>query len=371
MVPPMPARPKPKMSSSHRSAPKRPTPGKPSSVGKPAKLAEPARESAEAAPPERPESRCGTVAIVGRPNVGKSTLINALVGYRLSIVTPKPQTTRDRILGVLTLPADDTRPKAQLVLLDTPGLHAPKNKLGSHMNAHAEEAARGADVVVYVAEVPDRSDRDPLAEDEETFARVLAARASGVPVVLALNKVDRAKDKGALIPVLEAWSKRFEFAAFIPISASRGGRGKADGLDRLLREIGDRLPAGPFLFGDDEITDRPERFLAAELVREQVILQTRAEVPYAIAISIDAWEEPASAKGVTRIEATIHVDKEAQRKIVVGEGGARIKAIGTSARMAIQDVLGRRVHLGLYVRVEEGWASDDRKLAELGYEQPK
>jgi GTP-binding protein Era len=354
-------RPKPKMSSSHRDAPKRPRPAAAKTAAKPA---------AKAKPKSTAESRCGTVALVGRPNVGKSTLVNAMVGYRLSIVTPKPQTTRDRILGILTMPATDDQPKAQLVFLDTPGLHAAKNKLGTHMNAHAEEAARGADVVVYVAEVPFKPGGDPIGEDEETFARVLAARGDDVPVVLALNKVDRAKTKGDLIPVLEAWAKRFAFAAFVPISAARGGKGKSDGVDRLLQEVASRLPVGPLLFGEDELTDRPERFLAAELVREQVIMQTRAEVPYAIAISIDEWEEPASAKGVTRIEATIHVDKDAQRKIVVGEGGTRIKAIGTSARMAIQEVLGRRVHLGLYVRVEEGWASDDRKLKDLGYQAP-
>ncbi len=357
---------KPKLSSSHRGAPKRPAPAgtaEPKAKVKPKVKAKPKPDAAV-------ESRCGTVALVGRPNVGKSTLVNAMVGYRLSIVTPKPQTTRDRILGILTMPATDDQQKAQLVFLDTPGLHAAKNKLGTHMNAHAEEAARGADVVVYVAEVPAKPGADPLREDEETFARVLAARATDVPVVLALNKVDRAKDKGELIPVLEAWAKRFAFAAFVPISAARGGKGKSDGVDRLLQEIAARLPEGPLLFGEDELTDRPERFLAAELVREQVILQTRAEVPYAIAITIDEWEEPASAKGVTRIEATIHVDKDAQRKIVVGEGGTRIKAIGTSARMAIQEVLGRRVHLGLYVRVEEGWASDERKLKDLGYQSP-
>ncbi len=357
MVGAMTARPKPKLSSSHRTAKKRTRP-------------EPRRAPKPAPKVPAADSRCGSVAIVGRPNVGKSTLVNALVGYRLSIVTPKPQTTRDRILGVLTMPPAEGRPRAQLVLLDTPGLHAPKNKLGAHMNAHAEEAARGADVVVYVAEVPREPGKDPLADDEETLARVLAARGKDVPVLLALNKVDRAKDKTELIPLLEAWSKRFSFAAFVPIAAARGGKGKSDGVDRLLHEVAGLLPAGPLLFGEDELTDRPERFLAAELVREQVILQTHAEVPYAIAVTIDAWEEPASAKGVTRIEATIHVDKEAQRKILIGEGGARIKAIGTAARMAIQDVLGRRVHLGLFVRVEEGWAQDDRKLKDLGYEAP-
>ncbi len=307
--------------------------------------------------PKKPKTRCGTVAIVGRPNVGKSTLVNALVGFRLSIATPKPQTTRERILGVLT------RDTAQLIFLDTPGLHTPKNKLGAHMNVEAEEAARAADVIVYVAEANPRIERD------ETLERV-ASIGKG-RVILALNKVDRIKDKAALMPILERYQKMHDFAAFVPIVASKGGEGSSNGLERLLDEISKQLPEGPFLFPEDEITDRPERFLAAECVREQVILQTRDEIPYAIAVTIDAWEEPASAKAVTRIEATIHVDKEAQRKIVIGAGGDKIKQIGTAARRAIEDLLGRRIHLGLFVRVEESWADDDRKLAELGYEKTK
>lgn len=313
---------------------------------------------------EPPKTRCGTVAIVGRPNVGKSTLVNALIGFRLSIATPKPQTTRERILGVLTRPADEDRPEpAQLVFLDTPGLHTPKNKLGAHMNTEAEEAARDADVVVYVTEPP----KGPLQRDE-TLERVLAI-AGKSPVVLAINKVDRVKDKAALIPMLEAYQKLHDFAAFVPIVAAKGGEGSSSGLDRLLDEIAKVLPVGPFVFPEDELTDRPERFLAAECVREQVILQTRDEVPYAVAVTIDAWEEPASAKAVTRIEATVHVEKEAQRKIVIGSGGERIKQIGTFARKAIEELLGRRIHLQLHVRVEESWSSDERKLAELGYER--
>lgn len=308
-------------------------------------------------PKAAPETHCGTVALVGRPNVGKSTLVNALVGFKLSIATPKPQTTRDRILGVLT------RENAQLVFLDTPGLHTPKNKLGAHMNTEAEEAARAADVIVYVTEPP----KGARVERDETLERVLGI-ISKRPLILAINKVDRLKDKAALIPILEAYQKLHDFAAYVPIVASKGGEGASNGLERLLDEIGKHLPLSPFLFPEDEITDRPERFLAAECVREQVILQTRDEIPYAIAVTIDAWEEPASAKAVTRIEATIHVEKDAQRKIVIGSGGDRIKKIGVAARRAIEDLLGRRVHLGLFVRTEEAWSDDERKLAELGYE---
>ncbi|MBI2395820.1 MAG: GTPase Era [Deltaproteobacteria bacterium] len=318
-----------------------------------------------------PKTRCGTVAIVGRPNVGKSTLINALIGFRLSIVTPKPQTTRERILGVLTRAADakaEREEAAQLVFLDTPGLHAPKNKLGTHMNVEAEEAAHDADVIVYVTEPRSAPPSESGRGRDETLERVLSI-AGDRPVILAINKIDRLKDKGALIPVLEGYAKLHAFASFVPIVAAKGGEGSSSGLDRLLDEIGRLLPEGPFLFPDDELTDRPERFLAAECVREQVILQTRDEVPYAVAVTIDEWEEPASAKAVTRIEATVHVEKEAQRKIVIGSGGERVKSIGIAARRAIEALLGRRLNLQLHVRLEESWSSDERKLAELGYER--
>jgi GTP-binding protein Era len=315
---------------------------------------------------EKPSSlRCGTVAIVGKPNVGKSTLVNALIGFRLSITTPKPQTTRDRILGVLT------RGSAQLVFLDTPGLHHARNTLGAQMNLQAEEAARSADVVIYVVELPARGRGELDPERDETLKRVLSAAGDKTPIILAVNKTDRVKEKKQLLGVLQRYAKIHPFAAFVPITAARGGEGNADGLDRLLDEVAQLLPEGPFLFPEDEITDRPERFLAAEQVREAVIMQTRDEIPYAIAITIDEWEEPASAKSVTRIEATIHVDKDAQRKIVVGHSGERIKSIGIAARKSIEATLGRRVHLGLYVKVDPAWANDERKLAELGYEPPR
>lgn len=353
-----------KLASSHHIVPGK-GPGKGAAATKGA--------SANKTKKEPPKTRCGTVALVGRPNVGKSTMVNALIGFRLSIATPKPQTTRERILGVLTRPADDDHPEAaQLIFLDTPGLHQPKNKLGAHMNSEAEEAARNADVIVYVTEPPAAGrGRGPAATapaKDETLERVLAI-AGKTPVILAINKVDRIKDKAGLIPILEGYAKLHEFAAFVPIVASKGGEGSSNGLPRLLDEIAKVLPVGPFVFPEDELTDRPERFLAAECVREQVIRQTRDEIPYAVAVTIDAWEEPASAKAITRIEATVHVEKEAQRKIVIGAAGDRVKQIGTEARKAIEELLGRRVHLQLHVRVEESWSSDERKLAELGYEK--
>ncbi|MFI5300751.1 MAG: GTPase Era [Polyangiales bacterium] len=326
-------------------------------------------------------TRVGTIAIVGRPNVGKSTLVNALLGYRLCIATAKPQTTRDRILGVLTRPAIADRDgpagaAAQLLFLDTPGIHTPRNRLGVQMNAHAEEAARNADVIAFVTEVPDRASsveellHKLLAAEEPTLKRLAEQTSASTPVVLVLNKVDRLHDKTWLFTVLERLATLRSFSAIVPMSAARGGSGNAVGVDDLVDELVASLPEGAFVFPEDAVTDRPERFLATELVREQVIVQTRAEIPYAIAITVDAWEEAESKRNVTRIDATIHVDKEAQRRIVIGDGGARIKEIGTRARLAIEELLERRVHLQLFVRVEEGWASDDRKLADLGYEPP-
>lgn len=325
--------------------------------------------------------RSGFVAIVGRPNVGKSTLVNALLGYRLCIATSKPNTTRDRILGVLTRPAlaDRDGPAgaaAQLLFLDTPGLHSPRNKLGAQMNAHAEDAARNADVLAFVTEIPDRvTSVDDLltrlvAAEEPTLRRLTEQDNASTPVVLVVNKVDRLRDKTWLFSALERLAKLHAFAAIVPMSAARGGSGNAIGVDGLVDELVATLPEGAFVFPEDAITDRPERFLATELVREQVIVQTRAEIPYAIAVTIDGWEEAETKRNVTRIDATIHVDKEAQRRIVIGDGGARIKEIGTRARVAIEELLERRVHLQLFVRVEEGWASDDRKLADLGYAPP-
>lgn len=328
----------------------------------------PPKERRKPRPSGRPRTdlppRCGTVAIVGRPNVGKSTLVNALVGFRLCITTPKPQTTRDAILGVLTRPATDERGVEQLVFLDTPGLHRAKNKLGAHMNAHAEESARNADVVVYVAEATD----SPKGRDD-ALAKVVAL-AGARPIVLCLNKVDTIKEKDALLAVLASWQALHEFAAFVPMTAARNGRGKADGVEALLDEVGRLLPEAELQFPEDELTNRPERFLASEAIREQVMLQTRDEIPYAVAVTVDAWEEPLDDKGKTTIEATIHVDKDAQRKIVVGAAGERIKHIGIGARRSIEQTLGRRVHLGLFVRVDEGWASDDRRLEDFGYEAP-
>lgn len=280
--------------------------------------------------------------------MGKSTLLNALVGEDVSIVTPRPQTTRDRILAVLT--GDD----AQLIVLDTPGIHRPHGPLGERMNREATAALSDADAIVMVADATDG------AAGPERDAPVFAAISSlTTPVVLALNKVDLVRPKTALLPTLEAYAKVREWSAIVPIAAKC-----RDGLDRLVSECRKWLPEGPALFPADAITDRPERFLVAERVREAVIHQTADEVPYVTAVEIERFEQGAK---LVHISATIHVEREGQKKIMIGKGGAQIKAIGTRARRAIEALLRRKVHLELWVKVSPGWTKNQRALERLGY----
>lgn len=290
--------------------------------------------------------RSGHVAVVGRPNVGKSTLVNALVGHKVSIVAPKPQTTRHRILGIAT--GEDR----QIVLIDTPGLHSAE---GRAMSRQLNRTARGAlgegDVVLLVAEAARWND-----EDEVVLA---AAIDSGRPVVLALNKVDLVTDKGTLLPKIAELVRRHPFAAVVPVSARQ-----RKGLDRLADELAGLLPeAGP-LYDLDDLTDRSERFLVGELIREQVMRQLHAELPYAAAVVVDTFE---AGPSLTRISASILVERDGQKGIVIGAGGARLKSIGTAARLSIERLLGTRVFLELAVRVRESWSDDEVALRQLGY----
>ena len=295
-------------------------------------------------------TRAGTVALVGRPNVGKSTLLNGLLGERIAIVSSHPQTTRDKILGVLT------RDEAQYVFLDTPGLHKPKTKLGARMNHEARQAARSADVVVFVT----ATGPEPAPVVGRVDAALLGElRGIEAPVVLAINKVDRVREKGLLMGILSAYAEAFEFAALIPISAKND-----DGLDRILGEVKKHLPEGPWHFEDDTLTDRPVRFLVAEFVREQILRHTREEVPHGVAVVVDRFDE--SGK-VPKVEISIHVDREGHKKILVGKKGALLKEIGTRARARVESLLGRQVHLGLWVRVTPEWYTSDRGLLEMGY----
>jgi len=291
-------------------------------------------------------TRTGTVAILGRPNVGKSTLLNAAVGQRLAITSPKPQTTRDRILGICHLP------RAQIAFVDTPGVHMPKNALGVHMGRQANEALHGVDALVLVVEPKEHAD------DLRTLKIVRAAER---PTILAINKIDRRSDKGQLLPVMDTWRSRYEFVHLVPISAKTG-----DGVPLLLDCLAGLLPSGGPQFPESEVTDRTERFMAAELIREQILRQTSKEIPYACAVTIERFEDRAD-HGDAVIEAIIHVERQSQRKIVVGEGGARIREIGVHAREAIAEMLGRPAHVMLWVQVDPCWSRDRQAVRRLGY----
>ncbi len=288
------------------------------------------------------KTRAGRVAIVGRPNVGKSTLLNALLGEPIAITSPHPQTTRDAVRGVLTV--GDT----QLVFVDTPGLHEARSRLGHRMNASARDEAREADVLVLVVEP--KVDPADLA---------LAAELPKLPTVLVINKIDKIKDKRDLLPMLARFGKAHPFAAIVPCSARR-----TRGMDGLLEELGPLVPEQPFLFEPDTLSDQPTRFFVAEFVREQILSHTRQEVPHGVAVVVERFDE--SSK-VPRIEIAIHVSRETHKGIVVGAQGRMLKSIGTAARARVEQMLGRQVHLKLWVRATPDWMNDPAKLRDMGY----
>ncbi len=312
----------------------------------------------------RGPTRSGAVALVGRANVGKSTLLNAALGTPLAITSPTPQTTRDTLLGVLH------RGDTELRLLDTPGLHKPKTELGRVMNHFAREAARAADVVVFVTDVPrPRAKGAPLAPHPGDLTLLQSfkegAAESGAParpVVLAINKVDTLRDKKALLPLLDAFSKVLSFQAIVPLSARREGDA-----ERVIEVVAGLCPEGPWQFGPDDLTDRPSRYFAAEYVREQILRATRLEVPHAAAVTIDRFVEP--ERGAAEIDVTIHVERPGQKKILVGRGGETLKHIGMNARLRVEELLGRKVVLKTWVRVTPAWRTDAERLAELGYQK--
>ncbi len=286
--------------------------------------------------------RVGTVALVGRPNVGKSTLLNVVLGEKIAIVSPHPQTTRQRLLGVYN------EEGVQIVFVDTPGMHKPRHRLGVRMQNEAIEAVREADVVLFVADARGEPDAELLRE---------------VPkgAVCALNKIDLVQPKERLFPRLEAWAAAHDFGAIIPISAKT-----KSGVKQLLGELRERLPEGEALFDTETLTDKPIRFLVAEFVREQVLARTRQEVPHGIAVTIDRYEE--DPKRGPKIAVTVHVAKESHKKIVVGRGGAALKAVGIAARKKIERLLGTRAHLSIWVRVTPNWVDDPKALGDLGFE---
>jgi len=292
--------------------------------------------------------RCGFAALVGRPNVGKSTLLNALTGQKISIVTPRPQTTRHRVLGLVNLP------QAQIAFVDTPGLHHQQSRaLNRAMNRTAAAAALDADVVLLVIEAVRFG-----AEDELALTR---ARESGRPVIAVVNKIDALKQRDRLLPFLADLSTRHEFAEIIPVSA----RDPRD-MQRLIEVITRHLPESPALFPADQLTDRSENFRICEIIREKLTMELHDELPYGIAVEIESREE--TPEGQLEINAVIWVDRAGQKPIVIGAGGDRLKRIGTQARHELNNLLDRRLHLNLWVKVREDWADSAQALRQLGME---
>jgi GTP-binding protein Era len=294
----------------------------------------------------------GFVCILGRPNAGKSTLLNALVGEKLAIISPKPQTTRNRILGVVQVPKKK-KLGGQIVLIDTPGVHKPDNSLGRKMMSEVREALDGCDLILLIVDATRRS----AAEDQ--FVLNMAKRL-GTPVFLLLNKIDLLRgDKQKLLPIMEEYRRLHDFKEMIPLSAR-----KRQGLDVLLEKVIENLPEGQPYFGGDQVTDQPARFMVAEMIREQILLETSEEVPYAAGVLIEQFEE---GKTLTRIAAAIYCERDGQKRILVGKQAQMLKKIGTAARMQIEKMLGVKVFLELFVKVQADWRNSHAFVEELDW----
>jgi GTPase len=289
--------------------------------------------------------KSGVVALIGRPNAGKSTLLNRVIGEKIAIVSDKPQTTRTRITGVLT------RPEGQIVFLDTPGIHKPGYKLNRRMMAVVTDALSTVDLILLLIDAT-----KPLGHGDQFVLDML--KRVGTRALLVPNKVDKLADKTRLLPLIGRYTSEREFTEVIPISALTG-----DGAQLLISKIFDCLQPGPMLYPEDEMTDQPERVLAAELVREKILHVTGEELPYVTAVITERWEE---VQDITRIHCLIYVERPSHKAIVIGRAGARLKDIGTEARADIEKLLGRRVFLNLFVKVRERWRDDERALDELG-----
>jgi GTPase len=315
----------------------------------------------EVSVPAKPAHRAGYVALIGRPNAGKSTLLNQILGEKVSIVTPRPQTTRNRIAGIWTVA------EAQAVLLDTPGLHPPRSPLNEVLVRAAEASLAEADLVVWIADFAAQvhllERGRPVLEDEDRRIADLV-RGSGVPLVLVLNKMD-ALDPHRALPVVDAWQELLPGVTMVPLSALTG-----DNVFALLDEIRQRLPEGEAFFPPDQLLDGTERFVVSEIVREKIILLTRQEIPYATAVQVESFDESEreGARPFVRIAARILVERDSQKGILIGRQGSMLKEIGTLARVEIEKLLAARVFLDLHVVVEPDWTSNRRLLRELGLE---
>ena len=294
---------------------------------------------------EETSFKSGFVAVVGRPNAGKSTLVNALVGSKVSIVTPVPQTTRNRILGILN------RPEAQVILIDTPGVHKPFSRLNEQMMNFVRQALADRDLAVLIVDASEK-----FGKGDEFVIELLKEYTPRT--ILTLNKIDRV-NKPDLLPLMERYSNLYSFEEIFPISALHG-----EGLKELLAAVIQRLPEGPQYFPPDEYTDQPERFLASEIIREKVIRHTKHELPYVTAVLVDEFQE---GEAITRLHATIVVEKESQKPIVIGARGARLKEIGTEARLELERLFPPKVFLELYVKVQPHWRDNRAVIAELDY----
>jgi len=298
----------------------------------------------------------GFVCILGRPNAGKSTLLNALVGEKLAIISPKPQTTRNRILGIINInikaPKQKGRESGQIVLIDTPGVHLSGSSLGRKMMSEVREALEGCELILMIVDAKKKWDR------EDSFVLDLAKKAR-TPVFLLLNKIDLLADKSKLLPLIAQFQSLHDFKEIVPISAL-----KKKGLDELLSCVLKALPNGPRYFPEDQITDQPVRFMAAELIREHVLMQTHEEVPHAVSVLIEQFEE---SPRLTRIAAVIYCERDGQKAILLGKGGQMLKKIGTAARLDIEKMVGTKVFLELFVKIKAGWRDSRSFVEELDW----
>ncbi|MDQ7787045.1 MAG: GTPase Era [Thermodesulfovibrionales bacterium] len=294
---------------------------------------------------EEKEFRSGYVSIIGRPNVGKSTLLNAILGEKIAIVTPKPQTTRNKIIGIHNLPY------SQIIFIDTPGIHKPKHRLGEAMIKTAREALSEVDLILFMVEAQRPREAERIVLD--------LIRKVRMPVFLIMNKIDTRK-KPEILPVIEEYQRLYPFREIIPVSAL-----KQNGLPLLIAKIYEYLPPGPKYYPDELITDQIERFMASEIIREKIMMMTKEELPHSVAVEVLKWNQ--RTDGILAISCNIYIEREGQKAIIIGKGGSMLKAIGTSARIEIEKLLNTKVFLETWVKVKKGWRDDVRLLQELGY----